>query len=214
MSTRSIQKIELERKLAELLPFQSPRVNLEQYMTPVKVAVEILWLATYTYDDIRQKTVLDLGSGTGIFGIGAALLGARKVVAIDIDPDAVRVGCSNTERIGLKKNIDWVAMEIDSVIGKYDTVIQNPPFGTRRRGADIKFLQKALEVGDVVYSLHKSGLKNREIIRDFIYNHDRRISTFLQSKFILPRTLSFHKRRIHTVDVDLYRIVRRGREIE
>ncbi|UCD73252.1 MAG: 50S ribosomal protein L11 methyltransferase [Candidatus Bathyarchaeota archaeon] len=214
MSTRSIQKIELERELSELLPFRSPRVNLEQYMTPVKVAVEILWLAAYTYNDIKQKMILDLGSGTGIFGIGAALLGAKEVLAIDIDPDAVRIGCSNTERMGLRKKIEWVTMEIDSVKGRFDTVIQNPPFGTRKRGTDIRFLQKALEVGDVVYSVHKSGIQNREVIRDFIYKHDGRITTLLQNKFILPRTLSFHKRRIYTVDVDLYRIVRRGRKIE
>ena len=214
MSTRSIQKIQLEKELSKLLPFQSPRVNLEQYMTPVNVAVEILWLAAYTYDDIRQKIVLDLGSGTGIFGIGAALLGAKEVFAIDVDPEAVRIGYSNTERMELRKKINWVTMEIDSVAGRYDTVIQNPPFGTKKRGTDIRFLQKALEVGDVVYSLHKSGIQNREVIRNFIHKHDGRITTLLQNKFILPRTLSFHKRRTYTVDVDLYRIVRRGRESE
>jgi putative methylase len=214
MSIRSIQKIELEKELSRLLPFHSPRVNLEQYMTPVNVAVEILWLATHTYGDIIHKTILDLGSGTGILGITAALLGAEKVVAVDIDPDAVRVGCLNTQMIGLKKTIDWVIMGIESVTGSYDTVIQNPPFGTKKRGTDIEFLQKALEVGDVVYSLHKSGLQNRKFITEFIYEHERRISTFLPSKFILPRTLNFHKKRRYTFDVDLYRIVRRGREIE
>jgi len=209
MSIEYIQKKELERKLSELLPFQSPKISLEQYMTPEKMAAEILWLAAYTYNDIGQKTVLDLGSGTGIFGIGAAILGAARVVAVDIDLNAIKTGCFNTEKMGFKERVDWIAMEVDSVPGSYDTVIQNPPFGTRKRGADLRFLQKALEIGNVVYSLHKSGIQNREFIRDFVDKRDGRITGILQNKFMLPRTLNFHKRREYAVKVDLYRIVRK-----
>jgi len=211
MSMGSIRKNELKRKLSEILPFQSPKVDLEQYSTPEEVAAEVLWLAAYTYDDIRQKTVLDLGCGTGIFGIGAALLGAGRVVGVDIDQNAVRIGRANAEKIGVKENIEWLVMKIDSVPGRYDTVIQNPPFGVRKRGADLKFLQKALEVGDVVYSLHKSGAQNREFIKDFVDKNNRRVSAVLENKFTLPRTLDFHRRTKYTVNVDLFRIVRRGR---
>ena len=178
------------------------------------MAAEILWLAAYTYGDLREKMVLDLGCGTGILGIGAALLGAERVVAVDIDQDAVRIGCSNAEKMGVKENIEWIVMDLDSVPGRYDTVIQNPPFGVRKRGADLKFLQKALEVGGVVYSLHKSGVQNREFIKDFIDKRNGRITAVLKNKFTLPRTLNFHKRKKYTVNVDLYRIVRRGRQLE
>ena len=195
------------------MPFRSPRADLEQYSTPERVATEVLWLATYTYDDIRNKNILDLGSGTGLLGIGAILLGARRVVAVDIDPSAVRIGCLNTEKMSLKKNIDWIVAEASSVTGRYDTVIQNPPFGTREKGADLKFLQKALEVGNVVYSLHKSGIRNREVIKDFVDKHSGETTAILRSKFVLPRTLNFHKRSRYMVSVDLYRIIRRGREI-
>lgn len=37
---------------------------------------------------VRNRTVLDLGSGSGIAGIAAARAGAASVVACDIDPDA------------------------------------------------------------------------------------------------------------------------------
>jgi putative methylase len=214
MSTGSIQKNELKRKLSGILPFQSPRVDLEQYSTPEGVAAEILWLAAYTYDDIRQKKVLDLGCGTGILGIGATLLGAEKILAVDVDQNAVRIGCSNAEKMGVKESIDWIVMEVGSVRGRYDTVIENPPFGVRKRGADLKFLQKALEVGDVVYSLHKSSTQNREFIRDFIDKHNGRITAVLENEFTLPRTLNFHTRMKYTVNVDLYRIVKRGRQLE
>lgn len=40
-------------------------------------------------------TVYDVGTGSGILSIAAALLGAEKVVAVDIDPNAVKVAEEN-----------------------------------------------------------------------------------------------------------------------
>lgn len=39
--------------------------------------------------DIEGKTVLDLGCGSGILGIAALKLGAKSVMAVDIDPQAL-----------------------------------------------------------------------------------------------------------------------------
>ena len=52
--------------------------------------------------------VIDVGTGSGILAIGAARLGARRVLAIDIDPDAVRVARENVARNGLTDRIDCV----------------------------------------------------------------------------------------------------------
>ena len=41
-----------------------------------------------TPDRVRNRRVLDLGSGSGIAGIAAARAGAARVVACDIDPNA------------------------------------------------------------------------------------------------------------------------------
>lgn len=48
------------------------------------------------------ERVIDVGTGSGILAIGAALLGAKEVTAIDIDPMAVKVARENIEHNGLQ----------------------------------------------------------------------------------------------------------------
>ena len=49
--------------------------------------------------------VFDVGTGSGILAIGAALLGAKDLLAIDIDPNAVRVARENVEHMGMADRI-------------------------------------------------------------------------------------------------------------
>ena len=49
--------------------------------------------------------VLDVGTGTGILSIAAALLGADECLGIDIDDEAVRVGSENVAHNGLSDKI-------------------------------------------------------------------------------------------------------------
>ena len=49
--------------------------------------------------------VIDVGTGSGILAIGAAMLGAGDILAIDIDPDAVRVARQNIETNGVGDRI-------------------------------------------------------------------------------------------------------------
>ena len=48
------------------------------------------------------NTVMDVGTGSGILAIGAAMLGAKDVLAIDIDPTAVKVAKENVEHNNLQ----------------------------------------------------------------------------------------------------------------
>jgi ribosomal protein L11 methyltransferase len=48
-----------------------------------------------TRHEARRWDMLDLGTGSGILALAAKLLGARRVDAVDFDPDAVRVAREN-----------------------------------------------------------------------------------------------------------------------
>lgn len=52
----------------------------------------------YLGDDAAERKVLDVGCGSGILSIAAALLGCREVLGVEIDEDAVRVAAENTEK--------------------------------------------------------------------------------------------------------------------
>ena len=72
--------------------------------------------------------VLDVGTGTGILAIAAALLGARAVDAVDIEPVAIRVARENAESNGVA-NIVTIALGSvgpgEPFQGEYDLVVAN-----------------------------------------------------------------------------------------
>jgi ribosomal protein L11 methyltransferase len=48
--------------------------------------------------DLQNKVVIDYGCGSGILGIAALLLGAKKVIAVDTDPQALAATLDNAQR--------------------------------------------------------------------------------------------------------------------
>jgi putative methylase len=203
---RLVRKRDLERALSEIEAHPLPNAYLEQYTTSSNVAAETLYLAAYVYTDIMDKTVVDLGCGTGRLAIGAALLGAREVFGVDEDGIAVRVAQKNAEIMGVKEKTHWIAADIDVVKGTFDTVLQNPPFGVQRRRADRRFITKSLELSSTIYSFHKGGESNREFIKRFIEGHGGRVTNIFPLKMEIPRMFKFHTKRKRSIQVDLYRI--------
>jgi len=56
--------------------------------------------------DLTNKTVLDYGCGSGILAIAAARLGARRVWAVDIDPQALLASDDNADGNGVEDRIE------------------------------------------------------------------------------------------------------------
>jgi len=200
-----LRKKRLEILLSKLKSLQTPKMDLEQYTIPANLAAEMLYIANSIYDDIHGKTVLDLGTGAGRLAIGAQLLGAKRVVAVDVDPSAITVARSNG--IELSAKIEWVIADIEAIRGSFDTVIMNPPFGTRIQHKDRVFLWKALDVGKVVYSLHKRS--TRRYLLDFIASRNGIVHGLFEFDLEIPHMFSFHEEEKYSVEVDLYRILLR-----
>jgi len=196
-----VSKKGLELLLESCSSYAEPKVMLEQYSTPPSLAAELLNLA-YLRGDIEGRCVYDLGCGTGRLAIGAALLGARVVRGFDVDADAIGIASLNAEKLGV--NVEWRCMEITALKERCDTVLQNPPFGVQRRGADRPFLSTALKAGKVIYTMHKSS--TRHFVRSFIESQGGRVTDLFTVDFKLPRTYSFHRKKIKRIDVDVYRI--------
>lgn len=122
----------LELFLQSIEAHPRPKASLEQYTIPTDLAAEMLHIAAFQNDDIVGKDVIDLGTGTGRLALGAAYLGAGSVTGVDIDPEALAVARRAAAASGLRRITQWVLADIEAISGRFDTVLQNPPFGVRR----------------------------------------------------------------------------------
>ena len=78
------------------------------------------------YAICRGKSVLDLGSGTGILALGALYLGAASALCVDISPDAVRTCQHNCELNGFADRVKNLAGTIDTTPEEsYELVLAN-----------------------------------------------------------------------------------------
>ena len=68
--------------------------------THATTALCLEWLARY---DLKDKTVLDYGCGSGILAIASVLLGANHVAAVDIDTQAITATKNNGKTIKSRK---------------------------------------------------------------------------------------------------------------
>ena len=89
---------ELERRLDRAAGFAEPRVALEQYPTPPDVAAHLLHFAAMQ-GDLADRTVIDLGAGTGVLALGAACLGPQRVIGVERDTAAIPTARENEARV-------------------------------------------------------------------------------------------------------------------
>jgi putative methylase len=187
-----------------------------------QLAANMLYIAAYANDDIVGKSVLDLGCGTGRLALGALLMGAKDVVGVDIDRLAIQTANENSKKVCLADSVQWVLGDLSVVIGRFDTVLQNPPFGVQMREADRAFLIKALEVSDRVYSLHSHPEVDDRLIKQlkasqgflqvsaspflekFITKHGGSVTSVYALLMTIPRMFDFHTKLKHDFVIDMY----------
>ena len=69
-------------------------------------------------------TVLDVGCGTGLLGIAAALMGA-DVLGVEIDPSAVERARANAELNGVSATTRFATTPVTEITGQFDVVVAN-----------------------------------------------------------------------------------------
>lgn len=200
----NIKKKDLEISLQQVPPPPTPSPRLEQYTTPAPIAADIIFTA-YQLGDIQERSVLDLGCGTGIFAVGAALAGAKDVAGIDIDPTLIAIAKAFSTRHHLR--ITYHVQDIKTITQSADTVLMNPPFGAQKanQGADRRFLEKATQIAPVTYSLHLT--KTIPFLHTLITALHADITLERLYQFPIPAQFTFHTKLKATQDITLLRIV-------
>ncbi|MBX3439743.1 MAG: class I SAM-dependent methyltransferase [Planctomycetaceae bacterium] len=93
---------------------------------------------------VKGKTVLEIGTGSGLISLCCLQAGASRVVATDINPAAVDNAQFNARRLGLSDRLDVRLVPIDnagaySVIEpseRFDLIISNPPWELSEKPPD------------------------------------------------------------------------------
>jgi len=179
--------------------FKNPKPELEQYTTPVDIALEIIKQANSRGH--LSGSVADLGCGTGRLAIGAAILGAN-VTGYEIDDDALDLAIEYSKNNNL--DIKWISMAVENINESYDTILMNPPFGSQRPGADAIFLEKALELSSNIWTIHMAETK--EFIQKLVKANSGEIVSAYEFDFLLNKTMPFHTRDKKTKKAILYHI--------
>lgn len=205
-----MSRSELAIVLSKLKTFTSPSIKDEQYPTESEAASTIIWDA-YMNKDIEGMIVADLGCGTGILGIGALIMNAREVIFIDKDETALKLAKENLRQTESEldeafSTAEFVQFSIEDFFSPVDTVLMNPPFGTVKRGADKLFLEKAMQVAKVIYSLHKASTKDYLIA--FFEQKGWKIKYTKYFSMNLKNTMAHHKKRLQKIDVVCFGIER------
>ncbi|KAF8571999.1 hypothetical protein P879_03679 [Paragonimus westermani] len=200
----------LQSYLQDVGSFSQPNLLLEQYPTSPHVAADILYNIQTTEGAIQGFSVADFGCGPGMLTIGARLLGASYVLAVDVDKNAISDLNENLTSFDLKNDCvdvllcDITGLRRGSERKQMDIVIMNPPFGTNASstGVDKQFLLTALSIAQChVYSLHKTTTRSH-ILRT-IESAGAHAKVVAELRFDIPRMYKRHRQETVDIEVDL-----------
>ena len=201
-------KRELAGQLAVVAGFENPTVELEQYPTPPDLAAHVIHVADLQ-GDIEARTVVDLGTGTGMLALGAALRGPARVVGVELQREPLVIARQNGRRVGTTAPVHWIqgdATRAPLSPTEPTTIVMNPPFGAQdgREGADRGFLRTAAEIADVSYSIHNRD--SRDFVEAFAADHGGEVTHAYRATFELDRQFDFHERERTEIETEVFRI--------
>jgi putative methylase len=203
-----MRRPELIRQLEKFDGYEAPRADREQILSPAEAGATLLY-AALERSDLEGRTLADLGCGTGALAIGAALLGARTVVGIDVDGAALAIARRNAETVGV--SCEFLESPVEAYSARSDTVIMNPPFGAQRRHADRPFWAAAFRSARRrIYAF--SLASSRTFIADSAVARGARVEAIQPVPWRFPRTFPHHRKRSVELPVDLWVLTPRDPE--
>ncbi len=179
------------------------KLKLEIYGVKVYVHPEVYAPSDDTYLLLEALSIpknsmfLDMGSGTGIIGIYAALQGASFVLSIDVNPKASLITQCNAYLNGVSNIVNPVNASLFETLRKdmlFDVIAFNPPY-------------LPVKDEDILGKAWSGGKLGREVIDDFLNNvnnylKDDGILFLVQSSLSNPRkTIEFLKRQEFKVEI-------------
>jgi len=199
----------LAQRLAIVAGFEDPKVSLEQYRTPPELAAHLVHTADL-HGDVEDRVVVDLGCGTGMLALGAALRGPTQVVGLDVDPGALATALDNERKVASSSNVEWLradATRAPLCPAEPTTVVMNPPFGAQsgNEHADRAFLSTAADVADVSYSIHNAD--SQDFVEAFAADNGGDVTHAFEAEFELPRQFDHHEADRRVVTAEVFRIV-------
>jgi release factor glutamine methyltransferase len=102
--------------------------------------------------DLAGRTVLDMGTGSGIAALCAARQGARAT-AVDVNPRAVACARANAAANGLADRVEVVESDLFAAIqpgARFDLISWNPPFYPEQPSGAAELAWKAGPDYDVI----------------------------------------------------------------
>ncbi len=130
---------------------------------------------------IDGRSVIDVGTGSGVLAIAAAVLGAARVVGIDVDPDALLNARENLELNGLTDRVELLERDLSASregVDRFDLGLANLTGGLLCRdagvlanlvapgGALIASGFQAHEVAEVTAAFSDAGLRLAEQLEE------------------------------------------------
>jgi len=213
-----VEILPLAKKKLEIFLEQVPRMShpgpaREQYQTPAGIAADMVFTA-YSQGSIAAREILDLGCGTGVLGMAAAVLGARHVLGVDCEKQFLESARGFAKKHGLSMDflcadVEQFCLDEEGAKKRYVTV-QNPPFGAQfaGRGKDRVFLTQAFRFSDEVYSLHKA--ETAHFLQRLAGATQFRSELLTVYSFPLPYQFHFHRKEKALIEVGLFRFTREG----